>query len=353
MAFSGDKQIVESILYDVSGSAIALAHSASVDMSTQAGVALAGVYSSSSGFTARILQVDEEGRLMVDAQIVPAGIQAVTGTVALSQPAIVTDGGGSLTVDGTVTANVTGTVALDRGDSVNNPLFVTGSFNANLSRGDAENNPLWMSGTVQVVQPVAVTDNGGSLTVDGAVSVYTDGAQLVSGTVVVTDGGGSITVDGAVSVSGPVSVYNLGTQAVSGSVSVHTDGAQLVSGTVSLTRGDLENNPLWMSGSVAVNNVVKVETAIHTVASGTFFATTTTPVTIAAASTARRGLTIYNESNKAMYIKFGTGASLSDYTYKIFSDDGWTMPEFLYSGIITAVWAGAGSSGAMVTIITP
>jgi hypothetical protein len=325
MAFSGDKQIVESILFDVSGSAIALTHSASIDMTTQAGVALAGVFSSSSGYTARVLQVDDEGRLMVDAQLSPSGVQTVTGSVALSQPAVVTDGGGSLTVDGTVnvgnfpavqsvddnggsltvddgggsltidgtvTANVTGTVNLDRGNDASLPLYITGSINAVASGVQT------VTGSVALSQPAVVTDGGGSLTIDGTVTAN-------------------------------------------------------VTGTVNLDRGNDAVLPLFVTGSVGITNTVTVDAAIHTTASGTYFLSTATPVTIAASSVTRRGLTIYNESNKAMYIKFGTGVTTTDYTYKIFSDDGWVMPDFLYSGVITAVWATAGSLGAQVTIITP
>src|SRR6056297_1315964 len=76
-----------------------------------------------------------------------------------------------------------------------------------------EGNPIPVSGTVSVNQPVAVTDNGGSLTVDGTVSATVDGTvsvdnfpttQTVDGTVdigntvSINDGGNSITVDGDV-----------------------------------------------------------------------------------------------------------------------------------------------------------
>jgi hypothetical protein len=67
-----------------------------------------------------------------------------------------------------------------------------------------------IQGTVTVNQPVAVTDNNSSLTVDGSVSVsnfpatqavtgtFWQATQPVSGTVTVQDGGGTITVDGTV-----------------------------------------------------------------------------------------------------------------------------------------------------------
>jgi hypothetical protein len=286
MAFSGNKPVVESVLHDVSGSALALVHSSSLDITTQPGMALVGAHSGSNGWSARILEVDEEGRLKVDAQIVPAGVQTVTGTV------VVSDGGGSLTIDGAVTANVTGSVGLDRGDSTSNPLFVTGSFSANLSRGDSTVNPLFVTGSVGIGGPVNVV--------------------------------GTVTSQ--------------------------------VTGTVNLDRGNDVTAPIWATGSVGIVGTVRVEPAIHTSASGTFFTATTSTLTIAPSDVSRRGLVIYNDSNKAMYVKFGAGASTTDYTYKVFSDDGWTMPDFLYSGVITAIWSSGGSGnisgGAMVTQVT-
>lgn len=83
-----------------------------------------------------------------------------------------------------------------------------------------------VSGTVTVTEPVSVDDNGGSLTIDGAVSVSNFPAtQPVSGTITanagtgpfpVSDNGGSLTVDGTVAVSGTVTVDGSGvTQPIS------------------------------------------------------------------------------------------------------------------------------------------
>jgi hypothetical protein len=56
-----------------------------------------------------------------------------------------------------------------------------------------------VDGTVSVTEPVSVDDNGGSLTVDGTVT-----ANAGTGPWPVTDNGGSLTVDGSVSVTGSV-----------------------------------------------------------------------------------------------------------------------------------------------------
>lgn len=110
------------------------------------------------------ITVDNPGLTDTELRAAPVDVEGpLTDTELRAAPVEVSDGGGSLTVDGTVTA--------DAGAG-----------------------------------PWPVTDNGGSLTVDGSVSVSNFPAtQPVSGTVTanagtgpwpVTDNGGSLTVDG-------------------------------------------------------------------------------------------------------------------------------------------------------------
>lgn len=85
------------------------------------------------------------------------------------------DGGGSITVDGTVAVS-------------NFPAVQPVNDNGG---------SLTVDGTVSISGTVTVADGGGSLTVDGTVAV-----SSVAGTVTVADGGGSLTVDGTVAVNG-------------------------------------------------------------------------------------------------------------------------------------------------------
>jgi len=99
---------------------------------------------------------------------------------------------GDITIEGDVT--IPGEVTVVNSDD--DPLFThTHIYDENDVEYSAAN-PLTIDGTVTVNQPVAVTDNGGSLTVDGSVSVSNFPA-----TYPITDNGGSITVDGNVSIS--------------------------------------------------------------------------------------------------------------------------------------------------------
>ena len=123
----------------------------------------------------------------------------------------VTDNGGSLTVDGTV--GVSGSVAvtgpLTDAELRATAVPVSGTVTANAGTGpfpvSDNGGSLTVDGTVAVSGTVAVTDNAGSLTVDNggtfAVQAAQSGTWTVTGTggtFPVTDSGGSLTVDGTV-----------------------------------------------------------------------------------------------------------------------------------------------------------
>ena len=157
------------------------------------------------------------------------GAQAVSGTVFVT-----TTGSFPVTVPGIVqitgSVGIGGPIALDRGMSSGNPLYISGSISTTN-----------VIGTQAVTGSVSVYTHGAQL-VSGSVSTYTQGTQDVSGTVSIGNWppvigiSGSTTLKvwdpGVQAISG--SVYTHGPQDVSGSVSVYTQGAQLVSGTVNV-----------------------------------------------------------------------------------------------------------------------
>jgi len=143
----------------------------------------------------------------------------------------VDDGGGSITIDGTVAvSSVAGTVAVTQSGA-------------------------W---SVTIQEPLSVDDGGGSLTVDGAVSVSnfpaTQNVDIVAQTVgalSIQDGGNVISVDdagGSLTVDGTVAVSSVGgTVTVAGSVSVSNFPAvQPVSDN---------GGSLTVDGTVAVSSV--------------------------------------------------------------------------------------------------
>jgi hypothetical protein len=129
--------------------------------------------------------------------------------------------------------------------------------------------------------PVPVTDNGGSLTVDGTVT-----ANAGTGPWPVTDNGGSLTVDGTV--------------------------------TANPTRP-------------ATNAVTSV-------------ATSTTSAQLLASNASRLGATVYNDSNQNLFVKLGTTASSTSFTIRMVSQSYYEVP-FGYTGRIDAVQsAGTGNA---------
>ncbi|MBA2726531.1 MAG: hypothetical protein H0U53_11115 [Actinobacteria bacterium] len=62
-------------------------------------------------------------------------------------------------------------------------------------------------------------------------------------------------------------------------------------------------------------------------------------VTLAEDSGGREGLIIHNASTGILYVKFGTGASLTSYSVKVAPDGMYEMPENIYGGIITGIWS--------------
>lgn len=63
----------------------------------------------------------------------------------------------------------------------------------------------------------------------------------------------------------------------------------------------------------------------------------------------RSGATVYNNSNKNMYISFGEKSSTNRFTVLLPQSSYWEVPES-YKGSICAVWAVGCSGDALVTM---
>ena len=141
-----------------------------------------------------------------------------------------------------------------------------------------------------------VTDNGGSLTVDGTVAVSNFPA-----TQNVADGGGSLTVDGTVTANAGTGTFT-------------TKETRSATGTASN-----------VSGSA-------------------------TSVTLLASNANRLGATFYNDSTAILYLKCGATASTTSFTVKLFAEDFYELPAN-YTGIVDGIWASA-TGAARVTEFT-
>jgi hypothetical protein len=101
--------------------------------------------------------------------------------------------------------------------------------------------------------------------------------------------------------------------------------------------------------AISPNNTVNVLQAKSSTATRTDVASSASSVTIWAANTSRLGATIYNDSNKILYVKFGTTASTTDFTVLMDAGDYYEVP-FSYTGRIDGIWSGANGSARLTEL---
>jgi hypothetical protein len=77
-----------------------------------------------------------------------------------------------------------------------------------------------------------------------------------------------------------------------------------------------------------------------------------TNIQLLASNANRRGVIIHNDSPGILYVKYGTTASTTSYTYKIAADGTWDMPMPIYTGQIDGIWTSSASGSARITELT-
>lgn len=83
----------------------------------------------------------------------------------------------------------------------------------------------------------------------------------------------------------------------------------------------------------------------------TSVASSASTVVLKAANTARRGLSVFNDSTAALYLAFAATASTSAFTVKIGAGSHYEMPTPVYTGAVSGIWASA-NGNARVTEVT-
>ncbi len=219
------------------------------------------------------------------------GITQVLETNASGQLSI-TDGGGSITVDGTVA--ISGSVAvtgpLTDAELRASPVPVS---TGGLTDAQLRATPVPVSGTVST----------GGLT-DAELRATAVPVSLTS-----------TTITGSVAVTGPLTDAQLRATAV----------------PVSLTSTTIAG-----SATATLSNV----------------SSSATNVTVLASNANRKMMMVTNDSTASLYLKFGTTASTTSYTVLIPPQGYYEMPNpGLYTGIIDGIWSAANGS-ARVTEIT-
>ena len=75
----------------------------------------------------------------------------------------------------------------------------------------------------------------------------------------------------------------------------------------------------------------------------------TSSVTIASANSGRNSLVVVNDSTAVLYLKYGSTASSSSYTYKLGPGDIFEMST-VYTGIVTGIWASVNGNARVTEI---
>lgn len=172
---------------------------------------------------------------------------------------------------------------------------------------------------------VPVTDNGGSLTVDGTVTI---GTALPAG----TNNIGDVDVLTLPSVT-------LASQAnpFSTAIPVSDNGASItVDGNVAATQ----------SGTWSVATATYSSSAVSSVTSAA------TNTVLLASNASRRQAVLYNDCDKAVYVKLGSTASSTSFSYRLQPNQTLELPTPVYTGAIDGIWDSSPTGSMRVTEIT-
>jgi hypothetical protein len=237
----------------------------------------------------------------------------VTVTNTNASPVPVSDAGGSITVD-TAAGALSVTGPLTDTQLRASAVPVTGALTDTQLRASA------LKVINDTSTSLAINDNGGSVTVDGSVSVSNTVAvsgpltdtQLRATALPVSDGNGSLTVDGTVAIS-----------------------------TNLLTDAQLRATAVPVVGSVAVR--APTTTSINS---------TTSSTAILAANASRRGLMVSNQSTSKLYLSFNVSASAGNSFIQM--DPGAFLfldQQMIFTNAIYGVWTNANGTAQVTEFV--
>lgn len=219
------------------------------------------------------------------------------------------------------------------------PVPVSGTITANAGTGNFNVNVQDGTGT-------DITSTGGALDINisssdvslGGGTQYTEGDvdASITGTALMMEGAGNALV-AAQGTAADGLLVNLGTNndvTVTGTVT-----ANLAAGTNNI--GDVDVLTLPVAYNAGTTSATTVRTVEATAATSTLsnVAGSASSVTLIAANTARKKVVMYNDSTADCYVKYGSTASSTSFTWLMAA--GSHIEETEYNGIITGIWTSA------------
>jgi hypothetical protein len=337
------------ILYNSSGVELSVSTATAIPTGTS-GLLVSG----SDGTNSRFLSVDASGRaVLVGAGVAgtPAGgvlsIQGVASGTAMPVSGTITAnaGTGNFNVIGTGTAGTAATgVVTIQGIASMTPIAISGTVTANNASVSATgaavpSSATFIGGSVTTAAPSYTTGNISalSLTTTGLLRVDSSGTtQPVSGTITANIGTTNglaldATLTGGTATSRITDGTNTATVKAASTAAVATDKALVVALS--------PNNPITVTVSKSSTSAVTsvVSAAVTT--------------SILASNTNRLIGSIFNASNKIMYVKYGATASLTSYSIALYPNSYLEIPSD-YTGAIDAIWQASPTGNALVTEFT-
>lgn len=231
---------------------------------------------------------------------------------------------------------ITGETTAGGGGFVNVKVNPSGALTISLGDIDGVMGQKTMANSLPVViasnqTAVPITDNSGSITVDGTV------AATQSGTWNITNISGSVSLPTGAATESTLSSLN-------GKVTACNTGAVTISSAL----------------PAGTNNIGDVDVlTLPPVSFSTYSSTSVTSVTAAAVSTAilasnanRRMAILVNDSDKVAYVKLGATASTTSYSYRLAPLQTLELAVPVYTGAIDAIWDSSPTGSMRVTEIT-
>lgn len=299
---------------------------------------------------------------------------------------------------------ITGETTAGGGGFVNVKVNPSGSLTVSLGDIDGAVGQETMANSLPVViasnqSAIPITDNSGSITVDGTVAATQSGTwniTNISGTVSLPTGAATAAKQPALGTAGTASADVITVQGIASMTALKIDGSavtQPVSGTVTANAGTgtfaisaaslplpsgaaTETTLSTLNGKVTAcntgavtisaalpagtNNIGDVDVlTLPAVVAATYSTSSVTSVTSSATSTNilasnanRRMAIMVNDADKNCYVKLGATASTTSFSYKLTPGQTLELPMPVYTGAIDAIWD-AGPTGSMrVTEIT-
>ncbi len=178
---------------------------------------------------------------------------------------------------------------------------------------------------------VPVSDNGGSITVDGTV------AATQSGTWNITNISGTVSLPTGAATESTLSTLN-------GKVTACNTGAVTIATALPAGTNNIGDVDVLTLPDVAIKN--------YATSSVTSVVSAAVSTSILASNTNRRMAIMVNDTDKNAYVKLGATASTTSFSYKLTPGQTLELPIPVYTGAIDAIWDTSPTGSMRVTEIS-